>query len=432
MLVMGGCAIATTCEQYGASPGASATTNTLAIQTALNNTGVVTLNTAGTYQINSALLVPSNTEFDIDSTVILQLATASNTNMLRNSGNSNITISGGTWNYGGTNQNPSDPHNLHTLVFNQVSGLTLKNITIQNVLKYCVLVANSSNIVTTDIVFNSTSDGLHFHGPINNAYIHNISGHTGDDMIAFTEGDYATYELSRGNISNVIVDGEYPANSTTALAFVGSYPYTFSNISVKNINGYVSTNGIRLISDINLVGLNINDLTIDNINLGLGSSYSIIYSNTYTGTSKNNITNLRVSNVTLNGTSTSKFMFYNVTVQNFYLNDSILPMSSTQNLVYFYNTSTCQKTFLNNISVDNAYSVVIDQANSITNLYLYGVNVSNTSLPYIISSSTNISVLSPYKHVSTGNVLWYKWLNDVGNSIYDSAVGIFDGSNSGD
>jgi hypothetical protein len=67
-------------------------------------------------------------------------------------------------------------------------------------LKYIVLIANSKNITTIHINFDIQSDGLHFQGLIDTAYIYGVSEKTGDDMIVVTEGDYATYELSRGNI----------------------------------------------------------------------------------------------------------------------------------------------------------------------------------------------------------------------------------------
>lgn len=63
----------TTAENIGASTSASAHTNRVAIQTALNNGGTVTLLTPGTFQVDSTLTVSSNTHFIVGKkTVLLQ------------------------------------------------------------------------------------------------------------------------------------------------------------------------------------------------------------------------------------------------------------------------------------------------------------------------------------------------------------------------
>lgn len=70
-------------ESYGASPSASAATNTPAIQSALNVRGTVTLTTCGTYNINAPLILPQggNVTFRRTPCVKLFLANGSNSNM---------------------------------------------------------------------------------------------------------------------------------------------------------------------------------------------------------------------------------------------------------------------------------------------------------------------------------------------------------------
>ena len=51
------------CEAFGASPSATASSNVTAIQAALNAGGLVTLNTPGVYQINNTLTINSDTSF---------------------------------------------------------------------------------------------------------------------------------------------------------------------------------------------------------------------------------------------------------------------------------------------------------------------------------------------------------------------------------
>jgi len=71
-----------TAEQFGASPSASASTNTAAIQSALNVGGTDTLSTCGTYQVNAPLVISSNTRFIVAPCVELFQANGTNNNMI--------------------------------------------------------------------------------------------------------------------------------------------------------------------------------------------------------------------------------------------------------------------------------------------------------------------------------------------------------------
>src|SRR5271169_5540515 len=69
-------------ESFGASSSASASTNTTAIQLALNLGGTVTLSTCGTYQFNGPLVAPKggNLTFRVSPCVTLQQANSNNNN----------------------------------------------------------------------------------------------------------------------------------------------------------------------------------------------------------------------------------------------------------------------------------------------------------------------------------------------------------------
>ena len=71
---------------YGAKPGATnlATTNTLAINLALANGGLVIINTPGTYYINGTLIGYSNTRFKLAEGVIIRRVQNTNAMMFRN------------------------------------------------------------------------------------------------------------------------------------------------------------------------------------------------------------------------------------------------------------------------------------------------------------------------------------------------------------
>jgi hypothetical protein len=73
-------------ESFGASPSASASTNTTAIQSALNLGGTVTLSTCGTYQFNGPLAAPKggNLYLRVSPCVTLKQANSNNNNLFVN------------------------------------------------------------------------------------------------------------------------------------------------------------------------------------------------------------------------------------------------------------------------------------------------------------------------------------------------------------
>jgi hypothetical protein len=89
----------TQAETYGASPSASPSTNLTAIQTALNQTGLVTLTTCGIYSVSGHLIVSGNTYFKLAQCVTLFQANGTNDNMLVNAAYANRGYVGGVFTY---------------------------------------------------------------------------------------------------------------------------------------------------------------------------------------------------------------------------------------------------------------------------------------------------------------------------------------------
>ncbi len=95
-------ALGITAESFGASPSASAAQNASAIQKALNQTGFVTLNTPGVYQVDKTLLIDDYTELSLGQGVQLYIANGSNCALIRGIDTQNafttamVSVSGGT------------------------------------------------------------------------------------------------------------------------------------------------------------------------------------------------------------------------------------------------------------------------------------------------------------------------------------------------
>lgn len=248
----------------GASPTLS--DNTSIIQTELNKKGHVIISRPGTYLV-TGLVIYDNTFFELYPGVELKLKDNASNYLLRNefglvsdktNKNINIRIKGGIWN-GNSSNNPKTGTWQNGgfpgwgVLLNHVEYIKLEDMFLQDYLKYCFHIIDCANLYTNNIGFNNISDGLHFQPPLKNAFINNTYGTTGDDMIAFTLGDFPNYVVSQeGNFENIIIDG---VNADSCVGFVKitgaglNGAYAFRNISVNNLHGVVTRYIASIIED---------------------------------------------------------------------------------------------------------------------------------------------------------------------------------------
>lgn len=249
------------------------------IQTALNSQGIINVYIDDFAYISETLLIKSNTELNIK-TGILKEKTNTKNYMLKNSdsinGNINIKING-IFDLDGKNNLATSTWNGVCILLNNVKNLVIDNMKILNSNKYAILLVNilDSNIDT--IEFDTYSDGLHFQPPINNITINKLFGKTGDDMLAFTLGDYPDHEISNeGMIENVIVNTIKGINAKNLLKITGSgknSSYWCKNIKINNMCGTVTQEAIFIQDDgSNLMNTKIENIVIDNINVEGGTN----------------------------------------------------------------------------------------------------------------------------------------------------------------
>lgn len=115
----------TNAESFGADPNASAALNTVAIQAALNKTGLVTLSVPGTYLISNTLIISSATYFMVGPNVTIKLASGTNKCMLLPAAWQNyltpttVTL---TWSAGATMSVAWTDHGLTTRDYVYIAG----------------------------------------------------------------------------------------------------------------------------------------------------------------------------------------------------------------------------------------------------------------------------------------------------------------------
>ncbi|HCF8106494.1 TPA: hypothetical protein NIU84_005389, partial [Klebsiella pneumoniae] len=130
-----------------------------------------------------------------------------------------------------------------------VNNLTIRLNDAFNIRKYAVLLANVRNVQVPRINFYNFSDGLHIQPPFVGISVGTLAGATGDDMLALTNGDYVTYQLSRGHGYSIYVDHLMPQNALTALKAAGAPGYKFWDIDIGSISGSVRLQIISAIRD---------------------------------------------------------------------------------------------------------------------------------------------------------------------------------------
>lgn len=231
------------------------------------------------YLISRMLRLHSGQTLQLDRNATVRLADHAHAYMLGNAdpatGNAGITVLGGIWDGNNEHQTcdyhqgigwpaPFEPQRyLGVLMqFNRVTDLRVANLTLKDPETFGVQVANLTRFTFEDITFDynmlrHNMDGVHLHGNCRQGRIANLKGATNDDMVALNADDGPMFELSRGPIEDIVVDGLWADNGYTAVRLLsagspvrrvrlanifGSYRYNVVSFTHHNVHpGATST-----------------------------------------------------------------------------------------------------------------------------------------------------------------------------------------------
>lgn len=312
---------------FGASPENKPEDNTRIIQDTLNNlSGMETITTfsfgkRGVYKLSDSLVIPNNTDLFIPAGVTISNGSGINKPVLiselwyevkskRNetkSGTSNsydvnkktdfISIRGlGNIDYNRTGVWTKDNLDTMCIIMVSISNIFIGDgIQLGNAFKYSALICNVDNLICNNITFDNESDGLHLQPPIASANISNLSGHTGDDMLALTGGDYYYYDVGfRGDFGTIIAKNISAQKSLCAVKIAGSDGCLFRDISITGISGTYQHSSVRIWTDGTLKRTDVNRIVIDGINADVPKKYPLIEVQTMSDGSSINIDYLSV------------------------------------------------------------------------------------------------------------------------------------------
>ncbi len=197
------------------------------------------------YLISKPLRIYSDQTFQLDRSTVIRLSRDSDCLMITNSdhdrGNKNIVLVGGVWDMNNLGQSLTDYQKdrnwkkaydpkryLGVLMrFNRVKRLVLRNLTLKDPVTFSTQLGNLDQFTIEDITFDynlkrTNMDGIHIHGNSRHGRITNLKGTTNDDMVALNADDGGIFEMSRGPIEDIAVDGLWGKDGYTAVRLLSA------------------------------------------------------------------------------------------------------------------------------------------------------------------------------------------------------------------
>lgn len=212
------------------------------------------------YLISKALKLHSGQTLRLDATTTVRLADGANDYMLVNAdtetGNAHITVSGGIWDGNNTkNQCRRGPRNGHhwrdfyigcAMVFTNVTQLHVENLTLKDPVRFGIQLGACRQFTVEGILFdynlrNPSMDGVHLQGGCSEGRITNLKGNTSDDMVALNSDDSEYFEITRGPIHDIQIDGLWATDCFRAVRFLTTGT-PIRRVSISNIFGSFQRN----------------------------------------------------------------------------------------------------------------------------------------------------------------------------------------------
>ncbi|MGD0554621.1 MAG: hypothetical protein ABSA93_06530 [Streptosporangiaceae bacterium] len=163
-----------------------------------------------------------------------------------------ITVRGGTWvRDTGRSLMASDGGasiKIHHLVFRNIDSITIEDLSVVYPIagtgKYGISVGMATKMTVQNIVFNTTSDGVHLQGPISSGLITNITGTPGDDFVSLTAADWPNFQDCTGDLTDITITNVSPTNGPVSVVkLMGDKNTTVRDIFVRNVGGSTTGSG---------------------------------------------------------------------------------------------------------------------------------------------------------------------------------------------
>lgn len=210
------------------------------------------------YLISRTLVIHSGQTLQAERDATIRLANNALVHMLTNAehakGDRGISVIGGIWDGNNAHQSceyhtthrwqvPYDPERyLGVLIqFDNVTDLRIAHLTLKDPETFGIQAGNLRRFTIEDITFDYNllrlnMDGVHLHGNCHQGRIVNLKGTTNDDLVALNADDGTMFEMSRGSITDVQIDGIWSENGYTAVRLL-SAGSPIRRVRISNIYG---------------------------------------------------------------------------------------------------------------------------------------------------------------------------------------------------
>lgn len=157
----------------------------------------------------------------------------------------NISVIGGTWDRQANHTAAPTVLDLHSISLVHVDGVTVRDVRYQSTNgKYGVYLADVTDFLVDGCRFDADSDGVHISGPASRGVIANTFGTTGDDTVALTANNYANYNETAGDITDVEIRSVNAASGSNVVRVIGGVGTTVDRIFVDGVHGTAAANAV--------------------------------------------------------------------------------------------------------------------------------------------------------------------------------------------
>lgn len=242
-------------EDFNFKPGNDARTNTIALQKAADRTGTITIDEPGIYDIDDAIIIPSDTALVFGKGVYIRRTTDTgyvfvNKGAFTREYDHNISITGLNLL---CNSHNSKQGKLITGLRGQVCFFYAKDIVIHDLLcldlmeySFCIQVCTFENLLIENVHIEGLKDGIHIDKGCKFAIRHGIFK-TFDDPIAINAHDYTTGSPEMGWIEDGIIEDCYDLDQEKTVGYfcrvlAGSWLDWFKGMKVQQSDTVVYNN----------------------------------------------------------------------------------------------------------------------------------------------------------------------------------------------
>lgn len=158
----------------------------------------------------------------------------------------NIRIHGGRWERLANGVGAQNNWTQNTVVVCGIDGFSATDMKLKCAGKWALTAFDITNFNIERIRLDDTnSDGVHVVGPASDGVIRDVSGEVGDDCVALICYDWNGYQLTHGDIEDVLVENVRPINGVAngvQLNFGGGHKGR--RVTVRTVRGQVGKNGV--------------------------------------------------------------------------------------------------------------------------------------------------------------------------------------------